>query len=579
MKKGKEDISIPIESVRHSLAHILAMAVRKKFPEAKLGIGPTIENGFYYDFLLPRPLAPEDLAYFTKEMRLTIKKNLAFKGEPVTFDEAKRLFEAQTFKEELIDELAKEGKELSVYYTGNDFFDLCRGGHIENTREINPDAFVLTKIAGAYWKGDEASPQLQRIYGVAFRTKEELEQYLAMIEEAQKRDHKKLGPKLEIFMFHDTAPGMPYWLPKGVLILNKLVEFWREEHTKRGYKEIKSPLLNKKELYETSGHWEHYQENMFIAQTDEDEIYALKPMNCPNAMVVFANKKHSYRELPLRFSDTDTLHRYERSGTLQGLLRVREFSQDDAHIFVTEDQVSEEYENIFDIVERFYSVFDLSYSFRLGTRPEKYMGVKEDWDKAEKELREILEKSNKPYIIQEGDGAFYGPKIDILMKDSLGREWQMGTVQLDFQIPKRFGLTYIDSEGKEKSPIVIHRVIYGSLERFMGILIEHYAGAFPFWLAPVQVKILSVSEKQKDYAENVYKKLAGDGIRVEISPSNETLGKRIREAEMERVPYILIIGEREVGLKTVAVWERDKGDIGSLTLEEFFTTIKIIINP
>ena len=375
-------------------------------------------------------------------------------------------------------------------------------------------------------------------------------------------------------MFHETAPGMAYWLPKGLIIFNELINFWREEHQKEGYFEIKSPLINKKELYQKSGHWDHYKENMFISETEEGEIYGLKPMNCPNAMVVYESRPRSYKELPLRLSDSDTLHRFEKSGTLNGLLRVREFSQDDAHIFISENQIADEYARILAITKKFYSIFNLEYSFRLGTRPKDFMGDVKSWNKAESELKNILEKSGKKYTIENGDGAFYGPKIDILMKDSLGRDWQTGTIQLDFQIPKKFNLSYIDSDGKEKTPVVIHRVVYGSLERFIGILTEHLAGAFPVWLSPVQVAVIPISERHDEYAKKIEKELKDKNIRVEIKNQNETLGKKIREAEMQKIPYLLIVGDKEIAANAVAVRERRKGDLGQMPINNFVDKIK-----
>ncbi len=547
-----------IDNIRHSLAHLLAAAVLKRFPKAKLGIGPVIENGFYYDFLLPRSLTPDDLKEIEREMKKLVSQKLPFSGKKIAPAEAKKLFKDQQFKLDLIKEFVKEKKSLTAYKTGDVFFDLCKGGHVKNTSEIKTDAFKLTHVAGAYWRGDEKNPQLQRVYGLAFETKADLDEYLKMREEAERRDHKKLGPQLKIFMFHETAPGMPYWLPNGTLIYNELINFWREEHKKRDYHEIISPLLNKKDLYITSGHYEHYWEEMFVAKTEEGEEYGVKAMNCPNAMVVFGSEPRSYRDLPLRFADTDTLHRHERSGTLNGLLRVREFRQDDAHCYVSEDQVGDEYKEIFKIVERFYSVFGLSYFFRLGTRPEKFMGDIKTWDKAEKTLTKILKESGKKFSILEGDGAFYGPKVDILMKDSIGREWQMGTIQLDFQQPRRFQLEYTDKDGGKKTPVVIHRVIYGSMERFIGILIEHFAGAFPLWLSPIQATILPVSEKFSKYAEKINEELKKENIRVEITNANETLGKRIREAEMQKIPYVLVVGEKEEKSGTISVRKRGK---------------------
>ncbi len=563
------------ETIRHSLSHIMAYAVKELYPGVKFGIGPAIENGFYYDFGLEKPFTPEDLPRIEKKMRELIKQGIDFLKKKITKQKVKEIFKNQPYKLELIEEL-KDG-EIIIYESGK-FTDLCSGPHVKSTLQLYIDAFKLTKIAGAYWRGSEKNKMLTRIYGLAFATKKELDEHLNLLEEIQRRDHKKLGPQLELFMFHKTAPGMPYWLPKGLIILNKLIDFWREKHIKEGYQEIRSPLLNKKELYEISGHWEHYREEMFISKTEENETYALKPMNCPNAMVVFTNKPRSYRELPLRLSDTDIIHRYERSGTLNGLLRVREFSQDDAHIFISEDQIKEEYARILKIIERFYSIFNLGYSFCLGTRPEKFMGDIKSWNKAEKELEEILKKSKKTYTILKGDGAFYGPKIDILMKDSLGRDWQMGTIQLDFQIPKRFNLFFTDKDGKAKIPIVIHRVIYGSLERFIGILIEHFAGAFPLWLSPVQVEIINVGDSHIKYAENVYKELINNNIRVELSDNNLTVSKRIREGELQKIPYLLIVGDKEVKSKSVAVRQRGKGDMGMMKLSKFIEKVKIEIN-
>src|SRR3972149_5914921 len=559
-----------LEIIRHSFAHILAAAVYQMFPEAKFGIGPVIENGFYYDFELPRTLIPEDLEIIETKMRQIIKKGIKFEKKEIKIIEAKKFFEEakQDYKVELIEELKKEGKsEVSIYKTG-DFVDLCSGPHIESTKQLLAASFRLTLIAGAYWRGDEKKPMLQRIYGVAFENKEELKIYLERIEEAKKRDHKRLGRDLDLYFFDKSAPGMAYFLPKGTILYNTILEFWREEHQKLGYQEIKSPLLNKQQLYEISGHWDHYREDMFITKTEEKEIYGLKLMNCPNAMIVFASKKRSYKELPLRLSDCDVLHRYERSGTLNGLFRVREFAQDDAHIFVRKNQIEEEYQRIFEIVECFYSVFGLKYSYRLGTRTAKFMGDKKTWDKAEKILKDLLKKSKKKYYLEKGEGAFYGPKIDILMKDSLEREWQMGTIQLDFQIPLNFKLKFTDEKGREETPVVIHRVIYGSLERFIGILVEHYAGLFPLWLAPEQVRILPISDRFNDYAQKVVTRLQAKGLRGKLDDANESLGKKIRNAELEKVPYMFIVGEKEVKAKTVAVRHHSKGDLGAKKLDE-----------
>ncbi len=562
-----------LEHIRHSLAHLLAAGVLELWPDTKLTIGPVIENGFYYDFEFTEPISEDDLPKIEKKMREILKTWDKFEREEISEKEAKKLFAGKLYKLELIKEYA--GQELTLYKSGN-FVDLCRGGHVKSAKNIDPEAFKLTSLAGAYWRGSEKNKMLTRIYGVAFSTKKELNEHLKTLEEAKKRDHKKLGPQLGIFMFHETAPGMPYWLPKGVIILNELIDFWRKEHTKRGYKEISTTLVNKQELWEISGHWEHYKDDMFIANMKENGVYGIKPMNCPNAMVVFGSELRSYKDLPLRLSDTDILHRYELSGTLNGLFRVRSFRQDDSHNFITEDQIESEYGEIFDIAEKFYSIFSLNYRYRLGTRPEKFLGDAKTWDKAEAALKRILDKKagKGNYEILEGDGAFYGPKVDILMKDILGREWQTGTIQLDFQLPQRFNLSYIDDDGRKKTPVVIHRVIYGSLDRFVGILIEHYAGAFPLWLSPVQIVVTPISDGQHEYAAEFCDKLKEEDIRVELYDQNETIGKKIREAEMQKVPYIAIVGQKEVDAMAVAVRKRGQGDLGQMKADEFLEKIK-----
>jgi len=569
-RKGNKSL----ENIRHTLAHLLASTVLEKHPKTKLGIGPTIENGFYYDFDLKESLTPEDLPMLEKRMRELIKQDLKVTGSKVTTIAARKLFKDQPYKLDLIKDFVKEKKQLTVYKLGDIFSDLCKGGHVKGTKEIDLDAFKLTHLAGAYWKGDENNTQLQRVYGVAFASRKELDEYLVQVAEAERRDHKKLGAELELFMFHHTSPGMPYWLPKGVILYNELVRFWREEHSKRSYQEIVSPMLNKKELYITSGHYDHYWPEMFVANMEDGEEYGVKAMNCPNAMVVFDSKPRSYRDFPFKLSDTDSLHRYERSGVLNGLLRVREFRQDDAHVFVSEEQIESEYEEIFKIIERFYSIFDMKYEFRLGTRPQSFMGDVKTWNAAEKILEGVLKKSGKKYFILKGDGAFYGPKVDILMKDAIGREWQMGTIQLDFQQPKRFKLKYVAKDGKEKTPIVIHRVIYGSLERFIGILIEHYAGAFPLWISPVQARVIAIGEKFQGYAQKITDELKAADLRVELAEANETLGKRIREAETQKIPYILIVGDKEEQAGTVAVRKRGKGDLGTTTISSLIKSLQ-----
>ena len=562
-----------IENIRHSLAHLLAASVRALYPEAKNAIGPSIENGFYQDFELSKPISETDLPKIEAKMRELLPVWNKWTKKVITLKDVKKEFGWNRYKIELAKEFAKAKKTLTFYICGG-FVDLCKGGHTLPPSKIDPHSFKLDRVAGAYWRGDEKNKQLTRIYGLGFGSKKELDEYIKLRAEAERRDHKKLGPKLELFMFHETSPGMPYWLPKGVVLYNELIHFWREEHSKRGYHEIVSPLLNKKDLYITSGHFDHYWQDMFTSKTEDGEIYGLKAMNCPNAMVVFGSKQRSYKDLPLRFSDTDTLHRHELSGTLNGLLRVREFRQDDAHCFITEDQIDEEYRRIFEIVDRFYSVFGLSYRFRLGTRPKSFLGDVKTWNKAEASLKKILNESGKKFSIKKGDGAFYGPKVDILMNDVLGREWQMGTVQLDFQQPRRFKLEYVAADGSRKTPVAVHRVIYGSLERFIGIIIEHFAGAFPLWLSPVQVAILPVSDKFNGYAEKILKTLKENGIRAEVDDNNESLGKKIRNAELQKIPYILVVGEKEENNKTVNVRHYRRGQEGEINSEELIKNIR-----
>jgi len=562
---------------RHSLAHIMAHAIQEIYPKAQFAIGPDIDNGWYYDIdFNDQKISEEDFTKLEKRMKELVKANMSFSREEVSIEEALAWAKEsnQPYKIELVEGLAEQGEKTVTFYTIGKFKDLCRGGHVESTKDIDSQSFKLYKLAGAYWRGDEKNKMLTRIYGLAFDTKQELEGYLTMLEEAEKRDHRKLGAQLELFMFHETAPGMPYWLPKGLILYNALVDYWRSEHTKLGYQEIASPLVNKAELWKISGHWDHYKEDMFIADMGENEVYGIKPMNCPNAMLVFKSKLRSYRDLPLRLSDTDRLHRYERSGTLNGLLRVRSFQQDDSHNFISEDMIASEYAHIFEVCKQFYSLFNLEYSFRLGTRPEKFLGEQSVWDKAEASLKQILEESGRGYVVAEGDGAFYGPKIDILMKDSLGRDWQMGTIQLDFQLPQRFNLEYTSNDGSKKTPVVVHRVIYGSLERFIGVLIEHLAGEFPVWLSPVQIKLLSVAETHADYCLKLKEELAAEGLRVELDISNETVGKKIREASGEKVPYLLVIGDKEMSSDKLFVRERGEREAKEWDKAEFIEMVK-----
>lgn len=549
-------------NMRHSLAHILAAAVGRLYGKVKYGVGPVIEEGFYYDFDLSDTISTDDLSKIEAEMRKIINANYPFEKLTLSHAEAKKQITGQPYKRELLEQLIRTGttdvevnpksaKPLGqdtkiTFYRIGDFIDLCRGGHVGATGEVG--AYKLDRVAGAYWRGSEKNPMLQRVYGVAYKTDKEVRAALERRSEAVKRDHKRLGRQFDLFFFDESAPGMPYWLPKGVVLINQMLKFWRRVHREAGYQEISAPIINKQSLYEISGHWQHYRDDMFVARVSKNEAWGLKPMNCPNAMVVYKASSRSYRELPLRLSDADRLHRHEPSGTLNGLLRAQGFIQDDAHIFVAEDQIKEEYRRILELVETFYSVFGLEYRFRLGTRPDKYMGDIKTWDKAETELKEILEVSKKEYFVEEGDGAFYGPKLDILMKDALGRDWQTGTIQLDFQIPRNFKLTYTDKDGKDKTPVTIHRVLYGSIERFLAILLEHTAGAFPIWLAPEQLRIVTLNDDKKisNLANEIESSLSEQGIRVHQDNRNESVSKKIHTAEMEKVPYTIVIGEKEL---------------------------------
>ena len=558
----------------HSSSHILAQAVKRLFPEAKLAIGPSIENGFYYDFDVEKPFSEEDLAKIEEEMKKIIKEDLELERFELPREEAIKLMEEkeEPYKVELINDLP-DGEVISFYKQG-DFTDLCRGPHVPNTGVIK--AVKLLSSSGAYWRGDEKNKMLQRNYGISFPKASELEEYLNMLEEAKKRDHRKLGKELDLFFFDETAPGMAYWMPKGFKMMNILIDRWRKVHEERGYLEFSGPQLNSSELWKTSGHWDHYKEDMFVLTDSDGKEQALKPMNCPNAIKIFASKLRSYKDLPLRFSDIDVIHRNEKSGQLNGLFRVRMFRQDDAHNFITQDQIGTEIKDIIEIAKYLYGIFGLDFELTLSTRPDDFMGDIELWNEAEANLRSVLDElcGEGQYRINEGDGAFYGPKIDIKMKDCLGREWQMGTVQVDFQLPLRFNLSYIDSNGDKKTPILIHRALFGSFERFIGIITEHFAGAFPAWLAPVQVKVLPISDNQKEYADKVVADLKAAGIRVELDDRQEKIGYKIREAQLSKVPYMLILGEKEVEAGAVGVRARKEGDLGAMKAEDFIAKLQ-----
>lgn len=567
-----------IEIGRHSMAHVLAKAVTELFDGVKLGIGPAIGTGFYYDFDIPIPISDSDFEKIESRMAEIIKHKESFERKDIIATDALLLFSAQPYKIELIQELQGE-EDISVYWLGDNFVDLCKGPHVSDAGELKNWAYKVSAIAGAYWRGDETKSMLQRIYVNAFPSKEELKDYLAFVEEAQKRDHRKLGPQLDLFFMDDTAPGMPYWLPSGWKMFNILLDFWRDEHEKRNYHEISSPLINQNTLWKTSGHWEHYKENMFIIPLSEEQVYAVKPMNCPNAMLVYQRKTRSYRDLPLRLSDCDVLHRHEFSGTLHGLFRVQMFRQDDSHNFIAEDQIYSEINSILDIADRFYEIFGLTYSPVLSTRPNDYMGDISLWDKAEKELKEVLDaRYGTNYQVNEGDGAFYGPKIDIMMKDALNRVWQTGTIQLDFQLSRNFNLTYTDRDGKLKVPVVIHRVIYGSIERFMGILIEHFAGRFPFWISAKQVGIVPVHEAQVDYANQIADELRLSRIRTEVDLSNGTMGNKIKYFRQELLPYIIIVGDKELESQTISLRTRTGNQINNIALDVFIKACKEMVD-
>lgn len=571
-----KDKNLPI--LRHSTAHVLAAAVLEMFPEAKFGMGPAIENGFYYDFDLPRTLIPEDLEILESKMREIIKLNHPFERADVSALEAKADFEklGQTYKVEIIHDLEKENNQKVSIYKSGPFVDLCAGPHVDSTGEINQKALKLTKISGAYWKGNEKNKQLQRIYGVVFETEKELQDYMKALEEAEKRDHRKIGKELDLFSFHESAPGIPFFHPKGAIIYNELKNFWLEAQREYGYESVICPSMLDVSIWKKSGHWDHYKDDMYFINAEEDEKhFALRPMDCPGAITIYNNSQKSYRELPLRYAEPGLITRKEKSGQLGGLLRVQQFVQDDAHIFIREDQIEEEIKNVIQLVDKIYKPFGLEYTAYLSTRPDDFMGDIGTWEKAEQDLKKILQEIyGSTYGLKEKDGAFYGPKIDFQLKDSIGRTWQCATIQLDFQMPLKFGCIYIDRDGKKVPPVLIHRTIMGSFERFMGILIEHYAGAFPVWLSPTQTAIIPISEKFGEYANTVMKKLKESGVRAELHDSNEPLGKRIREAEMQKIPYMLIIGEKEATSGNITVRERGIKEQETIGFEEFLEKIE-----
>ena len=566
-----EEAKDELRAIRHTASHVLAQAVKRLYPETKLAIGPAIDDGFYYDFDREGGFTPDDLVKLEAEMKKIVKENLALKPFVLPRDEAIKFMQekGEPYKVELIEDLP-EGETISFYQQG-DFVDLCAGPHILYTKGIK--AFKLTSIAGAYWRGSEKNKMLTRIYGTAFAKKEDLEAYLTMMEEAKKRDHRKLGKELGLFMFAEEGPGFPFFLPKGMTLKNTLIDYWREIHLREGYQEVSTPVILSRKLWETSGHWDHYKENMYTTVID-DEDYAIKPMNCPGGMLVYKSQPRSYRDLPLRVGELGLVHRHEKSGQLHGLMRVRCFTQDDAHIFMTQDQITDEIKGVTRLINEVYSQFGFDYFVELSTRPEDSMGSDEDWEMATNGLRNALDEMGLKYIVNEGDGAFYGPKIDFHLRDSIGRTWQCGTIQLDFQLPQRFEAEYVAEDGTKKRPIMIHRVCFGSIERFIGILIEHFAGKFPVWLAPVQVKVIPVSEKSMEYAQGVYDQLKAAGIRTELDRKDEKVGYKIRQAQLEKVPFMLVLGEKEAAEGKITVRSRDEGDLGVADLSTFIADVK-----
>ena len=570
MKEVAFEEELGRKAFHHTTAHILAQAVKRLYPTTKCAIGPAIENGFYYDFEFDFNFSDENFEAIEAEMKKIVKENLPLRHYTMSREEALKLMEEKQegYKVELIQELP-EDEELSFYQQG-EYVELCAGPHVAYTSAVK--AFKLLSVAGAYWRGNEKNKMLTRIYGISFPKKEMLEEYLNRMEEAKKRDHRKLGKELDLFFFDETAPGMAYWMPKGFKMMNILIDYWRNIHTREGYVEISTPMMLNKKLWETSGHWDHYRENMYTTSIDETD-FAIKPMNCPGGMLVYKMEPRSYRDLPMRVGELGMVHRHEKSGQLHGLMRVRCFTQDDAHVFMTQEQIPDEIKGVVRLIDEVYSKFGFKYHVELSTRPENSIGSDEDWELATNGLKGALDDLGLSYVINEGDGAFYGPKIDFHLEDSIGRTWQCGTIQLDFQLPQRFEAEYIGADGEKHRPIMIHRVVFGSIERFIGILIEHYAGKFPTWLSPVQVKILPISDKFNDYAKETMKKLQNAGLRCEMDQRTEKIGYKIREARMERVPYILVVGEKEQELGHVSVRNREDGDLGCMSVEEFLDMV------
>lgn len=553
----------------HTASHILAQAVQHLYPDTKFAIGPAIKDGFYYDFDLQKPFSPEDLEKIEEEMKKIVKEGLPLERFELEPAQAKELMKDQPYKLELIEEHSGKGEKISFFKQG-DFCDLCAGPHLLDTSKVK--AFKLTSSTGAYWRGDSSKAMLCRVYGTAFPKQSELQAHLDALEEAKKRDHRKLGKELGLFALMDEGPGFPFFLPKGMIVKNTLIDYWREIHTRAGYQEISTPIMLNRALWERSGHWDHYKDNMYTTVIDDTD-FAIKPMNCPGGLMVYQTQPRSYRDLPLRMGELGIVHRHELSGALHGLMRVRCFTQDDAHIFMTPEQIKDEIKGVVALIDEVYSLFGFKYHVELSTMPEDHMGELEDWEHATDSLRAAMEEIGMPFVINEGDGAFYGPKLDFHLEDSIGRTWQCGTIQLDFQLPERFEIEYTGADGEKHRPVMIHRVVFGSIERFIGILIEHFAGAFPAWLAPMQVKVLPISEDQSAYASEITEKLKAKRIRVECDLRREKIGYKIREAQLEKVPYMLVVGKKEREDGTVAVRSRNKGDLGALPLEQFMADL------
>ncbi len=554
----------------HTTSHILAQAVGRLYPGTKFAIGPAIDSGFYYDFELPESVSSDDLPKIEDEMRKIIKEDLPVERYELPADEAIKEENGQPYKIELIEEHSKGGEKISFYREG-EFTDLCAGPHLMSTGMVK--AVKLTAITGAYWRGDAQNQMLTRIYGISFPKQSQLDEHLAMIEEAKKRDHRKLGKELQLFTLLDEGPGFPFFLPKGMALKNSLMEYWREEHRKAGYHEISTPVMLKKTLWEQSGHWEHYKDNMYTSTID-DEIFCIKPMNCPGGMLTYKTQLRSYKDLPLRMAEVGLVHRHELSGALHGLMRVRSFNQDDAHIFMTPEQMKSEIQGVVRLIDKFYKTFGYTYHIELSTMPEDHLGDVETWDSAIETLRESIEEMGYEIVINEGDGAFYGPKLDFHLDDAIGRTWQCGTIQLDFQLPERFELEYTGADGEKHRPIMVHRVVLGSIERFIGIMIEHFAGAFPLWLAPVQIKLLPIADRHHDKANEIKAKLEEHGFRVETDERSEKIGYKIREAQLEKVPYMILIGDKDIENGTVSVRHRKEGDLGAMQLPDFIESAK-----